>query len=444
MNNSAYDNNKSDQPEKIIKTKKTAFKVNYDLYSEEDFLKDCPNYQFVPTIMPAAKRIIVMGDIHGDFNLTIQSFKLAKLIDDKLNWIANPPDTIVVQVGDQIDSCRPIPGVYDCHNKPQPGDLPEDMTIIDFFNQMHQKASEQGGAVYSLLGNHELMNADGRFEYVSHANYYDFSYENLIGTTGRKNAFKPGGPVANILACTRNSVIIIGSNMFVHAGILPKLAERLDHLNIDNNTKLKYLNAIVRKWLLNKLSNYEDMENKKLFIDDVKLSPFWTRIYGTIPENTNLNSSECFNTVKKIIEVFKIGQIVIGHTPQLFTLGDGINGTCYEKGKKNKLYRVDGGFSRAFKIFENNDIIQVLEIIDDNKFNIIRDTTIHKYAQPKPILDINERELKKIASIYAQNRISSPTSQNSNMNSSEFQNEISPTNYIKQKRSIKNFRNFVY
>jgi len=393
------------------KSRKVKYKINNSLFSEEDFLKDCPNNKFVPTILPPVKRVIAIGDIHGDLQLAIRSFRLAKLIDENLNWVAKPPDTIVVQVGDQIDSCRFIPGVYDCHDKKYPEDQAEDMKVLDFFNSMDQKASKVGGAVYSLLGNHELMNAQGIFDYVSHDNFHQFKYKNDEGQTyegsdGRKRAFEPGGPVSKMLACTRPSVLIVGSTMFVHAGVLPVLAKRLDHLGIDNESKLKYLNAIIRKWLLNKLSERTDKENSKLFLGDQKRknSPFWTRIYGSIPENVPLDSSYCFDSIKKAIEVYRIGHMVVGHTPQLFTNKNGINGTCYELNGDKKVYRVDGGFSRAFRIFDNNDLVQVLEIIDDKEFNIITDKNIQEYLEP-PETGINQNQMEHISYIYSQNRI---------------------------------------
>ena len=400
-----------DKPESEPKSKtKPKYKINNELYAEEDFLKDCPDGEFVPTVLPPVKRLIAIGDIHGDLNLAIKSFKLAGLIDDDFNWIAKPKNTIVVQVGDQIDSCRPIPGVYDCHGSKYPDDKSDDMNVIKFFNDMHQKASANGGAVYSLLGNHELMNSQGNFAYASYDNYYNFKYESEDGTmyegpSGKKKAFAPGGPVAKILACNRQSVLVVGSTMFVHAGVLPVLASRLDYLNLDNETKLKYLNAVVRKWLLHNLSQ-KDVDNKTMFINDPKISPFWTRVYGSIPEHTDLESSECFSSVKKTIEVFKLGQLVVGHTPQLYTNKNGINGTCYEKDGSNKLYRVDGGFSQAFKVFGDNDLIQVLEILNDTEFKILTDKTTREYTKP-PDININERQMKKVSYIYSQNRTSS-------------------------------------
>lgn len=359
------------------------YKVNSGIFNEDELMimkEDCPNNDFVPTILPPAKRIIAIGDIHGDLNLAIRSFELAGLIDKELNWIANPPETIVVQVGDQIDSCRPVPG-FDCHNNKLSDDINQDMRVFDFFNEMHKKANLKGGAVYSLLGNHELMNSQGNFSYVSYENYNNFYYKDnekeYNGSIGREHAFKPGGPVSKMMACTRKSVIVIGSTMFAHAGVLPILATTMNYMNITNEEKLVYLNTIVRKWLLKKISDNEYI--KKIFIDDSKISPFWTRIFGNIPINSKLDSNDC-STFGKTIQAFNIGRMVVGHTPQISTNGHtaGINGTCYTYDGDNKLYRVDGGFSRAFKIFGGHNMIQVLEIIDDEKFTIFTDSMIHK------------------------------------------------------------------
>lgn len=362
------------------------YKLIDDTFDEKDYLKDCPNYEYIPSFLPPVKRIIAMGDIHGDLDIAINLFKLAGLIDDNYNWIANPLDTNVIQVGDQIDSCRPYSGYTNCHTNYIPGDKQEDISVMDFFDMMHQKASKVGGKVYSLLGNHEIMNAQNIFDYVSYNNYQNFHYidNNGIkydGPSGRLNAFKQGGPIASMMACKRPSILVIGSNMFVHAGILPALVKILDELNLDNKSKIKYLNGIMRKWLLHKLKENDKYADIVLSGDVDNISPFWIRIYGQIPPNEPIDSPLCYNYLKKVLKTFKIGQMVIGHTPQIFTNNYGINGTCYEK-KQNKLYRIDGGFSRAFNNMKSSDTIQALEILDDSKFNILSQTIDRNYKKP--------------------------------------------------------------
>ena len=157
---------------------KTIYKIKHDIlpdHPDDEFINDCPAFQEIPTFLPPVPRIIAMGDVHGDYDLAIKFFKIAKLIDDKLNWIASPLNTIVVQVGDQIDSCRFQRG-YDCNKEKKFDDLHSDINVLQFFEDMHKKASKYGGAVYSLIGNHELMNAQGIFNYVSYDNYVNFKY----------------------------------------------------------------------------------------------------------------------------------------------------------------------------------------------------------------------------------------------------------------------------
>jgi hypothetical protein len=425
---------------------KNKIKINNELFSEEDFLKDCPSDDHIPTILPSAERIIVIGDIHGDYDLAKRSFEVAGLInknDTELNWVADPPNTIVVQVGDQIDSCRPVNvGGYNCHNSKQKDDIAEDIKVLDFFNQMHEKAKRVGGAVYSLLGNHELMNASGDFDYVSYENYYNYQYvdKNNVkheGPPGRKSSFKPGGPVANMLACKRTSVLIIGSNIFLHAGLLPGLVRRLDYLNLDDRTKLKYLNRIVRKWLLNKMSPNRDKEatTEKDDIDvvlgkDIRvlgsgkktLSPFWTRAFGDIKVGEKMDSTKCKEALENVLQVLKIGQIIVGHTPQLFNQNDGINGTCND-GIINRVYRVDGGFSRGFKIWSHSNLVQVLEIKDDNKFNVISDPGSTDISNI-PEFDISDTYVGDIAKIYSQDQNSTENSTSSRISSSKKKKNI--------------------
>lgn len=312
------------------------------------------------------------------------------------------------------------PFLYDCQDERKENDSPDDIKVLNFFNDINDKASKVGGAVYSLLGNHEMMNAQGKFYYVSYDNYFNFNYFSADGKLyegpgGRRDAFNIGGPLSTMMACKRQSVLVIGSTMFIHAGVLPVLAKRLEHLNIDDKSKLKYLNTIVRKWLLKKFLSSEDSAVMNIVLTNQDISPFWTRVYGVLPNNMSLTEKQCSDSVKKIMEVLKIGHIVVGHTPQLFTNRNGINGTCYEVDGDNKLYRIDGGFSKAFDVFNNKNLVQILEILDDKKFKIITDKTIKMYKNP-PDVGISENQLKTTYR-YAQNRVGNESETNTDIDS---------------------------
>ena len=323
----------------------------------------CQDFNRLPSILPPVERIIVLGDLHGDWEMTIESLKIAKLINNKLNWVGG--NTVVVQLGDQIDRCRFV-GIP-C-NLPQAtkDDEASDMKILNYFTKLHHQAQKKGGAVYSIIGNHELMNVNGDMRYVSFKNIIDFkNYKkpdgNIIsdGMTARKWAFSPGNPIANFLGCTRQLSLIIGSNLFVHAGVLPKIAEKY---NIED------MNQVLFLYLKNKLKN--PTEYKEL-LDSNDYSPIWNRIFGSIDKS----KESCDLLMNPLKEIYKVGKIFIGHTPQL---NQGITTTC-----EGKIWLTDYGASKAFDAFDNNLIInnkrnhlrnaQVLEILNDGKkINILK------------------------------------------------------------------------
>jgi|SaaInlStandDraft_6_1057023.scaffolds.fasta_scaffold10727_3 hypothetical protein len=352
------------------------------LYDESEFSEYCKDYEKLPHILPVAKRIICLGDLHGDYNLTLNCLKLAKVIDDDLNWIAEPPDTAIVQIGDQVDRCRPDIGMKCDNPLATPHDEGSDIKILEFFTELHKKALKKGGAVYSLLGNHEIMNVDGQLNYVSYEGLKQF--ENEInpetsekfksGKEARKYLFKRGNKYAKFMACTRQTALIIGSNLFVHATIMPELAKKF---------KVNDLNILVRKWLLGIINNDHKLAgigNVGDILLNYNISPFWPRVLGNLPPNIALSDETCEEYLADTLDLYNCNNMVVGHTPQVFTKNkSGINVTCRDNkdGINRGVWRVDVGASMGFDNFKNNDKIkelskpQVLEILNDNEFNIL-------------------------------------------------------------------------
>lgn len=321
----------------------------------------CKTKNAYSSILPATRRIIVIGDIHGDMNMLLKCLKIAQLINNNashnakhIKWIGK--DTVVVQVGDQIDSCR-YNGIDNCNDPDKYiKDNANDIEILYFLTKLHNKASKHGGAVYSLMGNHEFMNVIGDFTYVSHSNirhFDNYKHNGRIipdGYEARKIAFEPGNKIANFLACTRKMALIIGSNLFVHAGIVPEMIAKY---------KIDDMNKILTLFLLDEIKQPDNF--KDLFISG-KTSPFWTRMFGT-------NIDNCNELLQPLNTVYKVDRIYVGHTPQFKT---GINSKC----KKN-IWLTDVGMSQAFdnQLDANNPNrnAQVLEILEDgNIINILK------------------------------------------------------------------------
>ena len=36
------------------------------------FNEQCKGYEYIPTILPVQKRLIIIGDIHGDYKMAVQ------------------------------------------------------------------------------------------------------------------------------------------------------------------------------------------------------------------------------------------------------------------------------------------------------------------------------------------------------------------------------------
>ena len=69
---------------------------------------------------PKTKRVIAIGDLHGDLRVTLIALKLAKVIPNdvfpynvqNIRWTGG--STWVIQLGDQIDRCRPDNWIKNC------------------------------------------------------------------------------------------------------------------------------------------------------------------------------------------------------------------------------------------------------------------------------------------------------------------------------------------
>lgn len=271
-------------------------------------------------ILPPCERIIVIGDLHGDWKVTKEIFLKSKLIDMNFKWIAEPKNTIVVQVGDIVDR----------GGRPDTiGDECSELKIMDFLDECHSKAKLYGGGVYCILGNHEIMNVVGNFSYST-----PMSIQCFGGVEERKEKFRPGGVIARRFACTRNVVLKVGDFLFVHAGIMPK------HLTKD----IKQINDEMRDYLNSPGAKYsKEFSDYFLAFEGI----LWNRQLA-------IGNPDC-NALQKVLNHFKVGSMIVGHTVQ----EQGINSKC-----DRKIWKVDTGMSEAFG---TNGKIQVLEILNNGK-----------------------------------------------------------------------------
>lgn len=102
------------------------------------------------TLLSNASRIVVIADVHADILRFRNILREANILDIKDKWIAEP-NTVVVQLGDQIDPKAPdSDDIDDKHH----------FKMIYFTNSLQKMAASNHGQFISLIGNHELYNID--------------------------------------------------------------------------------------------------------------------------------------------------------------------------------------------------------------------------------------------------------------------------------------------
>lgn len=271
-----------------------------------------------PTRFPDAPRIVAIGDLHGDLQAARRALKLAGAIDDEDHWIGGK--LVLVQTGDQMDR----------------GD--EEQAILDLFVRLAEEAARAGGAVHVLNGNHELLNAALDLRYATPGGFEDFQDTVTAGEPdslllefdetqrARVTAFRPGGPYARVLA-RRNTVVIIGPNVFVHGGVLPNYVDY----------GVEKLNAEIRAWLAGDGPRPRAVEDRN--------SPIWSRLYSS-----DVNDAAC-DTLTGVLERLSAKRMIVGHTVQ----ENGITSFC-----DGSVWCIDVGMSASY-----GGTPQVLEITGD-------------------------------------------------------------------------------
>lgn len=260
-------------------------------------------------------RLIAIGDVHGDLAATRAALRLGGAIDAEDRWIGQR--LTVVQTGDQLDR----------------GD--DEREIVDLFQRLKLAAAASGGQVIALNGNHEIMNVQGDFRYVTPGAIGDFAgvaprSPLAIGAPApfgdRAAAFLPGGSYALVLA-ERDVIAVVGDTVFVHGGVLP------EHVRYG----IDRINSETRQWMRAGARAAPEAVAR----ED---APVWVRQYSLDPV-----APRACELLSQVLSALGAARMVVGHTVQR----TGITSACGDR-----VYRIDVGLSRYY----GGSLIQVLEI----------------------------------------------------------------------------------
>ena len=100
-------------------------------------------------------RVVVFGDLHGDYGKFHDMLGQAGLIDAHDNWSGGK--THLVQVGDVPDRA------------------PDTRKIADLLMRLEPQARRAGGYVHALIGDHESMNMEGDLRYTTPGEFAAFA-----------------------------------------------------------------------------------------------------------------------------------------------------------------------------------------------------------------------------------------------------------------------------
>jgi len=257
---------------------------------------------------PEAPRLVALGDVHGNLPATRKALQMAGAIDAAGNWAGG--ELVLVQVGDQLDRGS------------------DERQLLDWFKRLGDQAEAAGGAFHVLNGNHEAMNVAGDYHSVTPSGLLAFAgflprtedtaavFSHRIVAHGRAAAFMPGCQYARLLA-EHNAIIVVGTTLFVHGGLLPQ--------HVDYG--IGRINSEIRRWM----SGGEKTPPRSVYTKD---SPLWTRYYSA-----SQPTQEVCSTLARVLSAVGATRMVVGHTIQ----EHGINSAC-----DGRLYRIDVGVSGTF------------------------------------------------------------------------------------------------
>lgn len=308
-----------------------------------------------------AKRIVAVGDLHGDYQAWLTIARAAGLIEGSGRWAGGK--TTFVQLGDIVDR------------------QPDSLKIIRSLQRLQKEAPRSGGRVVLVLGNHEAMTLLGDVRYATPGEFAAFATPNSAATRNRvyeqnrvaieqaakasnpaltpqqvrdawmaqhplgwvehKLAWSPSGELGRW--ATRNAAVVkIDDTLFVHGGLSAEYSKiSLEEINRRVATAMAAGDGSPSTILYDPLGPlwYRGLVQRDPDAEEVRAK--------AVPAATPLTHDQ---ELSAVLSSFHARRLVVGHTPAL-------NGIEILDG--GRLARVDTGISRAY-----GGVLSWLEIVD--------------------------------------------------------------------------------
>lgn len=216
--------------------------------------------------------LFAISDIEGNYEKYYQSLLANHIIDEKLNWTFG--DGHLVLLGDFVDR----------------GEKVNEVLWLSY--KLDCEAKKAGGKVHFILGNHELMNMQGKTRYA------DKRYFASALLAGKKiEDFYDSQSFLGKWLRSKNCMEKIGEHLFVHAGVSDSLIQqKMDILTINQIAKAN-------------IDTPKSSEEAKLIMN--RYGPFWYRGLAMDYKYYKKASKE---KVDQFTNYFSVDDIVIGHS----------------------------------------------------------------------------------------------------------------------------------
>ncbi len=263
--------------------------LKLDVYSDDNkFLFQVPINKIENFERPAWKdqtsvygKTFAVSDLHGRFDLFAAILKTGKVINDQYEWIYGNNHLVID--GDIFDRGADV------------------LPILWLIYKLEFEAQAAGGRVTTILGDHEEMVMRDNLKYTF-AKYNNLSQKAMNMTYGKMWGLT--NVMGNWLR-SKNTIQIVGDNLYVHAGLSKAFMERTETIPEINElvSKSIYLTKEERKKQFPDIADF-------LYDDDYD-GPLWYR--GMVKTSSSYNPIKEAD-VTKLLGDYNIKRIIVGHT----------------------------------------------------------------------------------------------------------------------------------
>lgn len=224
-----------------------------------------------------SEKVMVISDPHANWDCFSSILRAGKVINAEYQWVFG--DNELVIIGDVFDRGKDV------------------LPIYWLIYKLEKEAEDAGGKVTFLLGNHESMVLGGDLRYVKS------KYLQLADSLHMpyKEMWNEQTELGHWLS-TRNTMHVIGDNLFVHAGLSQEF--------LNKNKRIPEVNEIVSKGL------FLTKEERKMASEDIA---FMYATYGPIWYRGMVHSADKYHPLQreelqKILDAYNVQRVIVGHT----------------------------------------------------------------------------------------------------------------------------------